>query len=666
MHMSQPPNGSDIAINARPALSAPKRFLFVCILCSSPFVLLAVIEGVLRLSGLGGNAPTFRYAGPVAGGSLFITDQDGAVSWFFANRDRPGYNDQHDFIEPKASNVFRIFTVGESAMKGFPQPRNLSSAAFLEAMLQDAWPERRVEVVNLGTTAVASYPVLGMLTDALEHAPDLIVIYTGHNEFFGTYGVASIGRAGGRPWMLDMTRFVHSLGIVQGWKKLTAANQDDSNLTLMERMVGRAYVAPDDWSRSAAAKNLRHNVSEMIRRCQARGVPVLVCTMPSNERDLAPIGQEKPGDVSARGHFLAAQSLYASNRFPEALEMYQKARDLDTMPWRATSAANDAIRRAAGEHDAPLCDVEGVFHANSPGGVIGWELMDDHVHPTLRGQALIAEAVVQSLTRMTGSVHVSAESSGRIKGWRSYAEELGDNRYDRYAVAHMMKVIFDVPFMRETNPDAAVRFSRMVAEYEREESPEMLAIMREYQTVRPHAGGKRPITGMVGRQLMREKKFEEAMQYYAIARRGVPEYTSWHMEYVYFWLVCREKVNGKLDEADRVLAASEIEQGKLLLRRGFSQTGFTERYTGRLHQLRGEYEAAIPFLNASREKLSGLDLVAADQALFTSYKETGRFKEARELAENGVANSGQYADYYRQMLQLSDALRSGGKVPESR
>ena len=640
-------------------LSRGKRFVFGAVMICLPFVLLLATEGVLRLLGYGGNASVFRKAGTVPGGSLVITDQDGAISYFFANRDKPGYNDQYQFTEPKGSNVFRVFTVGESAMKGFPQPRNLASTSFLQAMLQDAWPQRSVEVINLGTTAVASYPVLGMMTEALDYSPDLIVIYTGHNEFFGTYGVASIGRAGGKPWMLGVTRFVHSLAIVQAWTKLTAPKTPEGNITLMERMVGRAYVAPDDWSRAAAANNLYHNVHEMLRRCQARGVPVLVCTQPSNERGLAPIGQEKTGDTSARTQFQLAQSLYASNQFPEALAAFQKARDLDTMPWRATSAANDSIRRAAQELNATVCDVEGAFHTNSPGGSIGWELMDDHVHPTLRGQALIAEAIVQSLSRMTGTVSLSQEARSRIGDWQSYAERLGDNKYDRYAVAHMMRVIFDVPFMRETNPSAYQRFNRVASELEKTESPEIQELMREYQTVRPHAGGKRPITGMVARQFMREKRYEEALKYYQIAQKSVPEYTSWHMEFVYFTLACREKLAGKLSEEERKLAFSEIEQGKFLLQRGFSQTGFTERYTGRLHQLRGEFAEAIPFLNASREKLTGFELVAADQALFTSFVETGRQADARTLAENGVAKSGQYAGYYKQMLEILDQKKAG-------
>ena len=34
------------------------------------------------------------------------------------------------------------------------------------------------------------------MTEALEFAPDLILIHTGHNEFFGAYGVNSISQGG--------------------------------------------------------------------------------------------------------------------------------------------------------------------------------------------------------------------------------------------------------------------------------------------------------------------------------------------------------------------------------------------------------------------------------------------------------------------------------------
>lgn len=276
--------------------------------------------------------------------------------------------------------------------------------------------------------------------------------------------------------------------------------------------------------------------------------------------------------------------------------------------------------------------------------------MDDHVHPTLRGQALVAEALLDSLSRFTGSLRVSSDFRRKLPGWQTSAERLGDNKYERYGVAHMMRVIFDVPFMRETNPDAFGRFNRMANEIERAEPLEIQDALREYQSARPHAGGKRPISAMVARVLMRQKRFSEARELYQAAQRAVPDYTSWYLEYVYFALVCEEKLLGQLTGASRAQAAEAIEQGKFLLAHGVSETGFTERYVGRLHQLRGDFAEAIPFLLASRRKLSGTDLVAADQALVVSYAKTGQFVQARELAAVGVARAGQFAPLYQNML----------------
>lgn len=660
-----------------------------------PLLFCGFAELVLRVFSLGGYPPIIRKTGLVNNGTLVITDPAGAGSWFFANPGRPGYNEQYCFLDPKPANAIRIFLVGESAIKGYPQPRNLASSAFLQTMLQDAAPERMVEVINLGTTAVASFPVLGITTEALDFQPDLVVVFAGHNEFFGTYGVASIGRAGSRPWMLRANRVIRSLALFQGLERLLPAKSAESNRTLMETMIGRSHIAPDDWRRAAAANNLGHNTAEMVRRCQARGVPVIVCTQPSNERDLAPVGADRldhlppatrqeiksllaTGEVRrrddpavaipalrrilelcpahARAHFLLGQALAAQGGHADAREHFVQARDLDPMPWRTPSPSQQAIVRATREHHAPVCDLEKVFREVSPDGVIGWELMDDHVHPTLRGQALIAEAIINCLTNWPDRFGITPEARARIAPWDEYARRLGDNVYDRYGVAHQMRVLFDVPFMRQSNLEAFDRFNAVATGIENDMPPDVRQAMREWQTAKPHAGGKRPITGLVARVLMRQKNYTEALALFEIAQRSVPDYTSWHMEYVYFALACKEKLNGVLSDADRALALEEIRHGEFLLRRGFSETGFTERHLGRLHQLRGEFAEAIPFLVISRKKLSGLDLVAADEALVLSYLKTRQFNKARDLASYGAAHAGSYAAKYQEILSQLPAL----------
>ena len=693
------------------ALPRGKRIAFRIICLLLPFLGLALLEGALRLAGLGGYPPIIRTIGPTEHGKLVITDPAGAISYFFANRKRPGYNEQYSFYDPKPRDTVRIVLVGESAIKGFPQPRNLASSAFLGEMLKDAWPGRKVEIINLGTTAVASFPVLEIMTEALDHVPDLVIVHTGHNEFFGTYGIASTGWAGSGPWMLRANRMLHSLAVVQALEKVIPQKGPQENKTLMEMMIGRSYTAPDDWRRRAAASNLEHNVGAMIDRCKARGVPILICTQPSNERDLAPFGTERidrwpmaqqtefsqllasgnelllqnPAEAAkkleqavaicpdhARAHFFLARALVALGKNTQALNEFIQARDLDPLPWRAPSLSQQGILRAASTHGAQVCDLEKVFRDASPGGAIGWELMDDHVHPTLKGQALMARVMLESLTRFEGSLHVSAEAVARLADWETYARRLRNNSYDRYGVAHTMRVIFDIGFMRQTNPEAFERFNRLASVFEGQCSPEVREALREWQTSVPHAGGKRPLTGMVARVLMRQGKYAEALELWRIAQTSVPEYTSWHMEYVYFALACEEKLHGSLSEEERAQALNEITQGKFLLQHGFSESGLAERHTGRLHQLRGEFAEAIPFLLHSRSKLSGFDLVAADEALVLSYVKTGDFESARGVVNNGVAHSGTYENLYRQMIPAiptqanTNRLNGAAVGPEAR
>ena len=63
-------------------------------------------------------------------------------------------------------------------------------------MLEDAFPQRQVEVFNMGITAISSFGVARVVEDAMDLKPDAIVVYTGHNEIYGAYGAASLSQVG--------------------------------------------------------------------------------------------------------------------------------------------------------------------------------------------------------------------------------------------------------------------------------------------------------------------------------------------------------------------------------------------------------------------------------------------------------------------------------------
>ena len=275
------------------ALSPAKRRLFAAITISLPFIALALAELVLRFFGWGGYPAWLREAGRLpTGETLCLVEPAAAKPYFFANPERPGYAEQTNFLMPKPADTVRIFLVGESAAKGYPQPRNLAISSFLRTMLSDAVPTKKVEVIDLGTTAVASFPLVYQVRDALRFDPDLFIFYIGNNEFFGAYGVASINAAGSLPvWALRMMRAARGLALVQvldGWLYKGA----DENRSLMEQMIGRTFIPSDSPLREAAARNLNANLGTMLDDAKKSGIPVLVCTTASNESGLAPLGDD--------------------------------------------------------------------------------------------------------------------------------------------------------------------------------------------------------------------------------------------------------------------------------------------------------------------------------------------------------------------------------------
>jgi tetratricopeptide (TPR) repeat protein/lysophospholipase L1-like esterase len=649
---------------------------------SLPLAALVLGELVLRGFGWGGYPAWIREAGKLpSGAAVCMVEPAAAKPYFFANPNRPGYAEQSNFEMPKRPETLRVFLIGESAAKGYPQPRNLSMGSFLREMLAAVHPEKTIEVVNLGTTAVASFPLVYQVREALRFSPDLFVVYAGNNEFFGAYGTGSINASGTLPpAAMRILRGLRGLALVQALDALVHRRSDE-NRSLMEQMIGRISIAADSPLRAAAARNLGENLTTMLREIRAAGVPAIACTTASNESGMAPVGRDTqvdseefrklvaesasamaayPGQAvealrkavsiappHAKAHFLLGKALAASGDKAAAREAFLKARDLDTMPWRPVSGTEEAIRESARKVGFPLCDIARVFREADASGATGWGLMDDHVHLSLAGQQKAAQAMLEAMRELPAPLKPEDAALARISCGEALEKKLGQNFYDDYRVNHTLRVLFGIPFMRESNPEAYERFAASVARAESQMSPAVLETARQWQTMTPHAGALRPLTGMVARIALREGRPREALELYEIASRQVPDYTSWHLEYLYFTLACRERLNGRLDETDRAEALGAIGQARFLLAHGFSGSGLTERYTGRLHQLRGEWEESIPFLLAARALLGAEDLVASDQALVLSYVKTNRKPEALALVDEGIQKSGRFSAIYR-------------------
>jgi tetratricopeptide (TPR) repeat protein len=100
----------------------------------------------------------------------------------------------------------------------------------------------------------------------------------------------------------------------------------------------------------------------------------------------------------AATHYHLGRALEASGRLDEAIASYERARDLDANPFRAHSSFNEIVRRVSRTFDnVKLIDAEKLFREASAPHAPGFDLFLDYVHPTRKGNTILAKAVFDAM-----------------------------------------------------------------------------------------------------------------------------------------------------------------------------------------------------------------------------------------------------------------------------
>ena len=274
-------------------------------------VLVVVAEGLLRfVPGLGPSPLVATLAEDEATGeSLHATSR--FMRSDFSRNTRADWPRQVRWASTSLWSPRRLTAIASclSALplcRVFPHPRRLAAASFLQAMLADAWPEREVEVVNLGITSIASFAVAQVVEDALVLSPDLVVVYTGHNEFYGLYGAGRYQR------LQFFLRQLHLTHLVDGL--LGGIGARDEPTDLIKMAAARGEVPLHGPGRAMAEQNLRDNLRRVGRVCERAQVPLVLCTIVANDAGFAPVGSTEGGEAWKARVEQAAQATDAGIR----------------------------------------------------------------------------------------------------------------------------------------------------------------------------------------------------------------------------------------------------------------------------------------------------------------------------------------------------------------
>ena len=170
-------------------MTRSKKRIFTAMMLSVPVVLLLALEGVLRLAGVFEREPLFRTIWH-KGEQVRQINQHVARRYFDPVQVTvPGAMPERFAIE-KSANTYRILCLGGSTTAGFPFDGHVPFPQQLRFLLRQTDPQTRFEVLNLGISAVNSFTFVDLLPELFDMQPDAVLIYMGHNEFYGEFGSA--------------------------------------------------------------------------------------------------------------------------------------------------------------------------------------------------------------------------------------------------------------------------------------------------------------------------------------------------------------------------------------------------------------------------------------------------------------------------------------------
>ena len=392
--------------NLRTKTQAPKTsaktpiwFYFVLILI--PVIFLVLLEFGLRIFNYGYDFTQWVKVTD----SEYVLNPDFTHRYFFSTQNVP-YSNGNVFDIDKKENAFRVFILGGSSAAGYPFTPNGDFGRYLKKYLEAVYPTNKIEVVNLAITAVNSYTIRDLIPGVLEQKPDLILIYAGHNEYYGALGVGSMESLGTNRSIVNLVLKLNNFKTTQlvrdflKWASGFFASEKKTSGTLMSRMAKDQLIEFDSDIYREGVDQFRENLEDILEMTKKSGVPVILSTLTCNLKDQSPFVSVK----SSR--FPAAETIYkqateklGSGSLKQADSLFRYAKDLDALRFRAPEEFNRIIYSYGQKYKYTVVNMDSVFEINSPDSITGNNLMTDHLHPTLAGYKLMAKSFFETMEK---------------------------------------------------------------------------------------------------------------------------------------------------------------------------------------------------------------------------------------------------------------------------
>ena len=384
------------------------------------------------------------------------------------------------FAAQKAAGSKRIFVLGGSTVQGRPYATETAFSSWLSIRLAAADPNTRFEVINCGGVSYASYRVAKILSEVLQHQPDAIVIYTGHNEFLEDRSYDDIRNlSDARSWISQFGSSIHTVRLIKNWttsqpSKPTLSSEVDARLDHTGGM--ESYHRDEQWRHDVVA-HFQMTLHRMIGQCQSANVPLVLCVPSSDIVNTPPFKVEarEAGTKDTLGRplekvyamicddslptqkrmdgcmrYLNADPKHAGANyvlgrlsmdlgdFSAAKQYLISARDNDVCPLRATTEIVNSVAEITESNMLKVVSIDQVLDERSllsglaiPDGIPDPEYFVDHLHPSITGHQKIAERLAVALKSLGWKLDLAKSTNDYTERIKQHLQKLDESYFAR-------------------------------------------------------------------------------------------------------------------------------------------------------------------------------------------------------------------------------------------
>lgn len=335
-----------------------------------------------------------------------ILNPEISYRYFFTTKNLP-FSVESFIYKDKKENSFRIFVVGASSGAGYPYLSSASFSKFIRKKLEILYPDKIIEVSNISMSAINSYTIRDLMPEVLKKKPDLILIYLGHNEYYGALGVGSLESLGSSRFIVNTTLWLNKFktiellrNIIEDASKILLSGEQNTGGTLMAQMAKDKLIEYNSEIYWDGINQFEGNLRNILSMCKEANVPVIASTLVSNLKDQKPFVSVKDSQYPpADKIFSEAEGKLQSGEIDSARALFIYAKELDALRFRAPEEINNVIIKLCNEFGYPVIKSDSLLNTVSQDEIVGDDLMTDHLHPNVRGYQLIGNLFFNAMRK---------------------------------------------------------------------------------------------------------------------------------------------------------------------------------------------------------------------------------------------------------------------------